>query len=102
MAKEKEIYDTTSIMFAKKLRKIRNYKNMTIEQVAKKSGVSRSYITDLENARGYLISKEKLERILQALKPIPQKDKEELFLYYLEKYVPAEILKTMLKEKNEE
>jgi len=99
MSIQKDINDFASKKFAKKLKEIRLRKGISVAELAESSSISRTYITDLENERGYIISKEKMENLIKALEPISQKDKEEFFLYYLEKVVPKEILETMIRKK---
>lgn len=99
MAMEKNVNDIASQKFAKKLKEIRLFKGMSSYELAERSGVSRTYIADIENERGYAISKEKMEMLIKALEPIPSKDKEEFFQYYLQKVLPKSILDTIIQKK---
>lgn len=98
MGIQKNENDIASQKFAKTLREIRKSKGMTISELAEHSTVSRTYITDLENGRGYVISKEKLSKILKALAPLTREEKKSLYLYYLQKTIPEEILNFILKD----
>ena len=102
MAIQKDVNDLASKKFARKLKELRALKGISVAELAELSGVSRTYISDLENERGYIISKEKMQNITKALGSISEKDKKEFYLYYLEKVVPAEILEFMIKKNEDE
>lgn len=54
-------------MIGEKLKKIRKAKKITLKQLEKITGISNSYISDLENGRRVNPSIEKLEKLAKAL-----------------------------------
>lgn len=54
-------------MIGEKLKKIRKAKKITLKQLEKITGISNSYISDLENGRRINPSIEKLEKLAKAL-----------------------------------
>lgn len=83
--------------FAIQLKNIRKKKGFTGERLGELSGVSRSYISDIELQRGTIPSKEIFEKIIIALSPIPDEDKKKLYNTYLKLVVPPTILSELKK-----
>lgn len=54
-------------MFGKRLKEMRCYRNMTQDQLAKASGVSRVMISDIENGKRKRVSAMNIAKIANAL-----------------------------------